>query len=149
MHFVSKPAVSRRALFLLAGVVWSCAGIVLIRFATGWLTTYPGPPEFIALSFGGGVMLGSLIARYGFRRIAGSNIQRILLLPEQSCLFAFQKWQGYLLVAFMMSLGMVVRRSQLLHPLLLATMYAGIGCALLATSILYYKAAIEMEPGAG
>jgi len=148
VHFVSKPAVSRRALFLLAGVVWSCAGIVLIRFATGWLSAYPGPSLPPLLSFGAGIVLGSLIALYGFRRIAKNNISRILLLPEKSCLFAFQKWQGYLLVAFMMSLGMVVRRSQLLHPLLLATMYAGIGCALLATSSLYYEAAIEMESGA-
>lgn len=66
-------------------------------------------------------------------------------MPEKCCLFAFQKWQGYLLVAVMMSLGMFIRQSQLLHPLLLAAMYTGIGSALLGTSILYYKAALDWE----
>jgi hypothetical protein len=146
VHFISKPAVSRKSLFLLAGIVWSCAGVVLIRFAACWLTAYPGPSIPPLLSFGGGIVLGSLIALFGFRRVARSNINRILLLPEKSCLFAFQKWQGYLLVAFMMSLGMFVRRSQLFHPLFLAAMYTGIGSALLGTSTLYYWAALDREP---
>lgn len=130
---------------MLAGVVWSCAGIALIRLAVIWLTAYPGSSLPPLLSFGAGIVLGSLIALFGFRHIARNNIHRILQLPERSCLFAFQKWQGYLLVAFMMSLGMVVRNSQLFHPLLLAAAYTGIGSALLATSSLYYEAAIEME----
>jgi len=149
VHFVSKPAVSRRSLFLLAGVVWSCAGVVLIRFAVRWLSAYPGPSVLTLLSFGAGIVLGSLIALCGFRHIARNNIRRIFQLPEKSCLFAFQKWQGYLLVAFMMSLGMFVRHSQLLHPLLLAAMYTGIGSALLGTSFLYYEAALDTKPQPG
>lgn len=130
---------------MLAGIVWSCAGVVLLRLAVRWLAAYPGHYAAPLLSLGGGILLGSLIALLGFQHVARNNIRRIVQMPEKCCLFAFQKWQGYLLVAVMMSLGMFIRQSQLLHPLLLAAMYTGIGSALLGTSILYYKAALDWE----
>lgn len=134
-----KPAVDKRFLLLLAGIVWSGAGVLLIRFALRWLYAYPGPSTLTMLSFAGGIALGSAIGLLGFRHIARGNIHRIAQLPERSCLFAFQKWQGYLLVAFMMSLGMFIRYTQLFPPLLMATGYMGIGSALLGTSYLYYR----------
>lgn len=142
MDCALKPAVGKRHLLLLAGAIWSCAGVVLLRFALRWIAAYPGSFVLPLLAVIGGLILGSMIALFGFRRIAKKNIGRILLLPERSCLFAFQKWHAYLLVVFMMSLGMFVRKTQLFPPLFLAAMYTGIGSALLGTSILYFSAAI-------
>lgn len=135
-----KPTVGKQCLLLFAGGLWSFAGLMLLRLATGWIVAYPGPRLFIMVTLINGIVLAAMITLFGFRHIAAKNIKRIIKLPERSCLFAFQRWQGYLLVAFMMSLGMAVRKSQLLPPLVLAGLYTGIGCALLAASCYYYKA---------
>lgn len=135
-----KPTAGKQCLLLLAGGFWSFAGVLLLRLVPGWILAYPGPRWFIIVTLASGIVLGAMITLFGFRHIATKNIRRIIALPEQSCLFAFQRWQGYLLVAFMMSLGIAVRKSQLVPPLVLAGLYTGIGGALLVTSCFYYKA---------
>jgi hypothetical protein len=37
------------------------------------------------------------------------NIIRISLLPERACIFAFTSWQGYIMIALMMTVGMTLR----------------------------------------
>lgn len=143
MNCVLKPAVDRRGLLLLAGLLWSGAGVLLISFAVRWLIDLHGSPVLIITTLAAGTILGSSIALFGFRRIARHNINRIQAMPERSCIFAFQKWQNYILIAFMMSLGLFMRRTHILSPIYMSIMYMGIGCALLSTSLLYYKSALN------
>jgi hypothetical protein len=145
MNCVLKPAVDRRGLLLLAGLLWSGAGLLLISFAVRWLADLHSHPALIVATTVAGLMLGSSIALFGFRRMAMRNISRIQAMPERSCIFAFQKWHNYLLVAFMMSLGIFMRRTHILSPIYMSIMYMGIGTALLSTSLLYYRNIITRQ----
>lgn len=136
-----KPAVPRHALLIAAGVLWSTAGLAVLNVArTEW------DPRWAAAAWAApaaGLVAGSMVAVAGFRRIVRANIARIARLPATSCLFAFQRWTGYVLVAFMMSLGAAVRRLDFLPGWCIVGSYTAIGSALLGSSVLYYIAAIN------
>ena len=73
-----------------------------------------------------------------FSRMANKNISRIGNLPSRPCLFAFQAWTNYPLVAFMVAMGLTLRTSPIPKPLL-AVLYAGIGGGLFLASLRYFK----------
>ena len=53
-------------------------------------------------------------------------------------MFSFQAWKSYLLVAFMIALGITLRHSALPRPIL-AGVYLAIGGALFLSSLRYYR----------
>jgi hypothetical protein len=130
------PAVPRRWLWLLAGLVWSGAGIVLCVMAGYWLSEAAWP--FNVLGAATGLGAGILIYRFGFSRIAGKNINRISQQPHRVCLFAFQAWRSYALIVAMMLLGYGLRHS-LLPRLVLGVIYSAIGTGLALSSSRYYE----------
>lgn len=137
MENLKKPAVNRRILLLLSGLMWSGVGILLNSFAFRWLQYYEG--WSIVASASAGILLGLIIAFFGFRKVAAKNIRRILDMPERSCVFAFQRWQSYILIAIMMSMGIFLRNTGIVPRLYLASLYIGIGSALLISSLRYYS----------
>jgi len=115
--------------------MWACAGMILCYRATQWLAASHSPHALL-LGLAGG-LLAVAIYRYGFSLIARRNIARIARRPDRTCLFAFQGWKSYVLVAFMISLGIAMRHSGIpLHYL--SVVYAGIGGALILSSLMYY-----------
>lgn len=136
MQIIKKPAVSRKWLLVLSGLMWSGVGILLNSFAFRWLQLYHG--WSLVTSVACGIILGLAIAFFGFRKVATKNIQRIMAMSDDSCLFAFQKWQSYILIAVMMSMGIFLRNSAIVPRLYLASLYIGIGSALFISSINYY-----------
>ncbi len=131
-----KPAVPKNWLLAMAGLMWSTVGVFLCWLAYGWLAE-------IDRSWAGvmgvvGVALALAAYRFGFSRIAHRNIERIGLAPEMACLFSFQAWRGYLTIALMITIGILMRSSQI-PKYFLAIPYTMIGGALLLASILYYS----------
>jgi len=116
--------------------MWSLVGLMLCWLALNW---------YLVLNIGehwsyvlGGLLLALPIHRFGFSMIAISNIKRIRLLPEKPCLFAFMSWWNYPLVAFMISLGLVMRHSPIPKSYL-GILYIGIGGGLFLSSLRYYR----------
>ena len=132
-----KPAVNRSLLLLLSGLFWAVAALILNRFAVGWLLHHNWSEILIVTV--GGLVLGGLIARFGFSRVVARNIERIRELPQWACLFAFQAWHSYLLIGVMISMGILLRHTHFIPRLLLATGYMGIGLALLWGSLRYLR----------
>ncbi|MBW2569653.1 MAG: hypothetical protein JRD93_06170 [Deltaproteobacteria bacterium] len=131
-----KPAVSKYVLITLAGLMWSTVGVMLCRMAYFWLKEVGW---FAALPFGLlGIILSFAAYCFGFSRIARKNIDRICLLPEKGCVFAFQAWKSYLIILVMIVLGIILRHSPILKQYL-AIIYITIGNALLLASLHYYK----------
>jgi hypothetical protein len=132
-----KPAVKRKCLILISGIMWSSVGILLNWIASKWLLEFK--QWQIAFTYLVGISAGIIIAKFGFGKLAQKNNNRIMNYPEKVCVFAFQRWQMYFLIAFMMSLGIFMRTSSLIPKYLLAPMYVGIGTALFLGSFVYYK----------
>jgi len=131
-----SPAVARHWLLLIAGLLWSGVGIILCMMAGYWLSHLDWPAGGLSSAVGFGA--GLVIFRFGFSKIARKNIQRILKKPDTLCLFAFQAWRSYLLIAVMVFLGHTMRHSHL-PRLFLAVIYLAIGTALTLSSSLYYE----------
>ncbi len=119
-------------------MLWVTAGVILVRFAWRWIASMDDRMVQTAV-FLGGLLLALAIYRFGFSKFAGKNIRRIETIPSKRvCLFAFQQWSSYPLVAFMISLGVYLRKFSFLPKSLLAVMYFGIGGSLLLSSSLYF-----------
>jgi hypothetical protein len=133
---ILSPEVERRWLFAISGVLWTGVGIMLLTYAATWLAPVPVPEE-IALG-GSGLALAAVAACFLFRGIARKNIERIDNGPGRASVFAFQAWRSYVVMAFMIALGITLRHSALPKPAL-AVMYAAIGGALMLASGLYHR----------
>lgn len=131
-----NPVVPKRWLLLVAGLMWTGVGILLSSLAVTWLARTPSLASILFGLFGIGIAI--IANRFQFTRLAVKNIKRILSLNDKACVFSFQAWTGYLIIAVMMSAGIFLRNSAI-PKVYLALVYLGIGGALFLASINYYK----------
>ncbi|MBN2614708.1 MAG: hypothetical protein JXR71_03365 [Bacteroidales bacterium] len=130
-----KPAVPKKVLLVTAGLMWAGVGIMLSVMACHWLTAYKGNPWAFAVL---GVVIAVLVHRFGFSKIVYKNRNRIEQLPDKPCLFSFISWKSYLIIIFMVTLGITLRHSSLPKQYL-SIIYIGIGGALFLSSIHYFR----------
>jgi len=131
-----KPAVGKRTLLLLSGLVWIAVGFMLLRFAYLWLRAAGGGKS--AVLAGAGLFLALLIHHFGFLKVVDRNLGRILPMEGKRCVFAFQPWRSYLIVIVMIAMGIGLRHSPL-PKTYLAVLYTGIGMALVLSSVRYLR----------
>lgn len=130
------PAVDKKFLIALSGIIWSIVGIVLCNMAVGWLSR---TISYNTLLLGGsGILLSLLIHHFGFLKLVDRNIERILLKKGKVCIFAFQPWKSYLIILIMIGMGIFLRQSSLPKPYL-AVIYIGFGGAMLLSSLRYHR----------
>ena len=130
-----KPAVPRKVLYIFAGLLWTIAGIILCQFSLRWLIVVEWIP---GIGFGlSGLFLAIFFYQKGFKSVVRKNLERLHSLPERPCLFAFAGWNSYLVIAAMMTMGMMLRHSAI-PKLYLAVPYEAMGGALLIGSVQYY-----------
>lgn len=131
-----NPAVPNRWLFVLAGAVWTAVGLVLCLRALTWLAAEPEPAATLwAVS---GVAVAVAGNRFMFAAVARRNVGRIAALPQRACIFAFTAWKGYIMIALMITLGMLLRNSSMPKHYI-APLYLAMGGALLLASSVFYQ----------
>ncbi len=137
-----KPAVTKSWLIAVAGLMWTGVGLVLCRLAYVWLGAVN---RGIAASLGLlGVVMAVAAYYFGFSKIAQKNIKRLCLVTERTCIFAFQTWKGYLIIGFMITLGIILRNSAIPKQYL-AIIYTTIGGAIFLSSLHYYELLWKMK----
>lgn len=130
-------AVNIRYLFLISGLLWSGVGLFLDRLAFTWLVSGEYANSILYLL--AGLLLAIPIHIFGFSKVANKNISRIEAMGDRkTCIFAFQKLSGYLVIIFMMSLGIFLRNTEFIPKNLLAIVYIGIGTGLFLSGLKYY-----------
>jgi hypothetical protein len=131
-----NPAVDKKILVLLAGLMWCGVGIMLMTFAITWLTIYSGQGKLIYYLTG--FLAAIAIHLFGFLKIANKNLRRLLPLTEKKCLFSFMTWRSYIIVLIMVSMGIALRHSPIPKQYL-SVLYNGIGLALFLSGIRYFR----------
>ena len=131
------PKVHKNILVIISGLLWTGVGLFLIRLAFRWFAELSTNEIIFAII--AGLLLGSAIAYFGFNGLANKNIDRINQYQGKVCIWAFQKWTTYFLIAFMMSLGIFMRNTPYIPKFLLSPIYIGIGFALFVASFRYYR----------
>ncbi len=130
------PAVTKKVLMLIAGVMWLCVGIMLLNYAYSWLEA---EQRYTVIIFtGAGIALTMLTHHFGFLKVADKNLKRILLMEKKVSIFSFITWKSYILIAGMITMGITLRHSAIPKPWL-AILYIGIGMGLLLSSIRYLR----------
>lgn len=124
------PKVPPRGLLLIAGLVWLAAGFNIFRLgvpdmAGHW--TSPLLPLLCALA----VFFVFFLAI--FRKLIIKHTGRIRSYEQERVMVLhFFDRRSYVLIAFMMTFGILLRGSRLVPPLYLGTFYTGLGAALLS-----------------
>ena len=131
-----KPEVPKCWLFTVCGMMWGGVGLLMCLTGMGWLAG-EAPARMAAFGLAG-IACALAAFHWIFGGIARKNIVRLRQLPEKGCFFAFQAWQSYLIVAFMIALGIILRRSPIPKSAL-SVIYIAIGGALLLASFFYYR----------
>lgn len=130
------PKAPKDLLIFIAGILWISVGIFLMKLSSRWIIDLQSVQSILEIL--GGLILGTLISYFGFSGLADKNISRINQYEGKVCIWAFQKWQSYLLIIFMMSLGIFLRTSAHLPKYILILIYIGIGFALFTASFRYF-----------
>lgn len=130
------PAVDKRVLIALSGATWIIVGSLLVKLALGWLSPVDLKSAFVlGLT---GITLALLVHHFGFLRLVDRNIERIMDMKDKVCIFAFQAWKSYAIIAVMVGMGITLRQSSLPKPYL-AVIYIGFGGAMVLSSIRYIR----------
>ena len=133
-----KPGLPKQWLYFLAGAMWAGVGILLNSYVYQWVKELKWNVAIFSLL--GGLILAFLIYRFGFSKLADKNISRVQDLQSKNpCVFAFQQWTSYPLVAVMITMGIYLRKYSPFPKSLLAVLYVGIGVSLFTASIHYFR----------
>jgi hypothetical protein len=73
-----------------------------------------------------------------FVKVVQRNLDRISHLPERACLFAFTAWHGYIMIGFMMTLGITLRNTSV-PKYFLSIPYTAMGGILVIGSLRFYR----------
>lgn len=140
-----KPSVNKSFLLFLSGLMWLCVGIMLCSFAVRWLVDFGKSISYLFAAIG--FMAALFIHHFGFLKVADKNLGRISYLNGKPCVFSFMSWKSYLIVMFMVTLGITLRHSSIPKQYL-SVLYIGIGLALFLSSIRYFRVLISelMKP---
>lgn len=131
-----KPGVPKRVLFFIAGSIWTFAGLMLMY--RGSLMIEPNQNKLffklLMVFFAGG-----LFYFFMFDKISQKHAKRIKDLPnERPCIFAFFNLRGYLIMIFMISMGVFFRTTEIVPLKYLGFVYMVMGIPLFASALRFY-----------
>lgn len=132
-----KPAARVRTQLFAAAALWTVVGCGLAAAGLFWCfeTTIPGSIIWAVGGIAAGLLKGFLI----IRKFAERNTARLIARGDGRCLGGFLSAKTWLLVALMMTSGILLRRSAVPRPVL-GVIYTAVGTALLAGCLPLWQA---------
>lgn len=128
MTRLRKPGAPRAAHLFAAPFLWTVIGCLLLYRGYGWLD--PGRGRLLLLVAG---VLGTLKSVLILDSVARRSLQRIILFKDGTCLGAVYSWKTWLLVALMITSGVIIRKITMPGPFI-GTLYCAIGWSLCLSS---------------
>lgn len=128
-----KYGVSRNTLLKTAGLIWLIAGLNILRIGLECWTH--DTAHQLPFKIGETTLVFILFAGVIFQKIYRKHTRRISGKGEKNCPFAFFDAKGWIIMAFMISVGYTVRKFQLLPETAIGVFYTGLSLALMLTGI--------------
>ena len=127
--------VKKNTLLLLASLVWSIAGWNVLRIG---ISCYPPYLSIFNLLLSAAVF--AMFEKMVFGRLVKKHTQRIQAYEQERLFFLhFFDTKSFLIMAFMMTGGILIRSFSLLPDSVIAVFYTGLGSALLLAGGLFGK----------
>jgi len=128
--------VTKEALLLIAGTVWVIAGVNILRI--GILTWLVDSQNWL-LKIGEATVIFLLFFYLVFKKLYYKHAKRISEKEGKNSPLAFFDAKGWMIMAFMITLGVVIRRFQLLPDSFISVFYTGLSSALIITGLLFLR----------
>lgn len=125
----------KRSLLFIAGLVWIFAGGMVSKLGFNVLFTASIHP-FISIMVA--VVTFLIFFNFIFIKLVKKHKIRISEKEQDKlCLFSFFDIKSYVIMIFMMGLGITIRSINSINPLCWAAIYIGIGLALLSAGVAF------------
>lgn len=138
-----KIDVSKRTLFLIAGLVWGFAGWRVSSL--GYIDLFSGnknPLPFLIIS----ATVFFVFYKFIFSKMVKKHRARIFEKEsEKHCVFSFFDKKSYLIMIFMMTFGITLRNAKIVPPAYLGSFYLGLGLALFSAGIMFLYSVLKFE----
>ena len=130
-----KPGVPKPVLIALGAALWGFAAFRILKMGFIFIERHT-LHHFVNYLIGiAGFIPFFLLV---FRKVSLRYITRIINLPERRpCMFSFFDLRGYILMSFMITMGIMFSHWQLIPELYKGTFFISLGLSLLASFIFY------------
>ena len=129
----NRLLVQKNTLILIAGIVWAIAGFNIVRIG---LVAYEGNFTWWRALLS--VAVYAIFQLFIFGKMVQKHTDRILNYKEErQNFFRFFDTRSYLIMAFMMTLGIGLRVSGVVPNTFIAFFYTGLGASLLTAGVLF------------
>jgi len=130
-----KPGVPKPVLIALGAALWGFAAFRILKMGFIFIekhALYHLLNYFIGIA--GFIPFFMLV----FRKVSLRYINRIKNLPQnRPCMFAFFDLRGYILMSFMITMGIMISHWKVIPELYKGTFFISLGLSLLASSVFY------------
>lgn len=134
--YALKPAVPKRYLMLIAGVVWSFAGGMLFGKGVNMLLLFS---QEIWWKLFISIPLGIAFYQFMFSKIFKKHSERIMSIKhERPCAFSFFNWKSYIMMGSMITLGILLRTTGIVPIRYLSIVYIAMGIPLSISAIMFF-----------
>lgn len=136
-----KPGVPKPVLIALGAALWGFAAFRILKMGFIFIERHT-LHHFVNYLIGiAGFIPFFLLV---FRKVSLRYITRIINLPERRpCMFSFFDLRGYILMSFMITMGIMFSHWQLIPELYKGTFFISLGLSLLASSIFYIVEGVQ------
>ena len=139
MNLVQKGVfdmkVKKRTLLLIACIVWSLAGFNIVRIG---VLAYP--PYVTVINIFLSILVFSIFQYFIFGKLVKKHTKRIHKYEEEKQFFLkFFDMKSFIIMAVMMTGGILLRSSNLAPDAFIAVFYTGLGASLLFAGLLFGK----------
>lgn len=132
-----KYGVNRQVLLFTAGAVWIVAGVNILRIG---IVTWTHTSQDWMFKIGEATVVFLLFFVLIFRRLYYKHTQRIEQKDEhKNCPFSFFDVKSWIVMVFMISLGITIRSFHLLSDSFISVFYTGLSVALILTGVLFIR----------
>ena len=131
-----KPSVSKHNLLFIAGLAWTTAGGILGGRGLSYLLQHG---QHLGWRIAGGLVFGMIFYVLLFAKISRKHIKRIhgLNIPYP-CAFSFFNFRGYIMMAVMITGGIMLRRFDMINKEWLYNFYVTMSVPLLVSAGRFY-----------
>lgn len=129
---IMRFGVGRKTLMVVAGIVWTVAGVNILRIGIDCWAQVSGGFVLMLL---GAVAVFAAFHYMVFSRMFHKHKRRISQKGDSNCLMGFFDARGWIIMAFMITLGVSIRRYELMPLWFIAPFYTGLSSALVLTGI--------------
>ena len=140
---ILKLGTSKRNLLYIAAIVWTFAGGMLF---TRGIFMMGIDNDFLLTRIGLSLVGGALFYVILFSRISKKHVLRIIhLTNDRPCIFSFFNLRSYMMMIFMISFGIFLRKYGIVPPFYLSILYVTMGIPLFVSSLLFYYSGINYQ----